>query len=311
MIVAALLGLNLILSGSTVTLEARLSLLVVLLLAALVPPALPRTLISDGVEIRWKRPFQPPQTMVRSELTAILYQPSAASGKPRFYFVGRDGQAVLWIDRFTPQQMGSFAAYLGLTVQTVSKPPMENAAAVQIVSANAITGSRRAMIAVMAACLVAGTVLTAVMTGFIVSYRGVLADYQRAPLCEGPAANPRACRFDTQAQVTGFTGRGAAELRFPHPVATLNSQTTSVGLLSAPDPAFSVGDTVQVEVFDGWLMAINGARTTAYGTLEQNSSLWLVGAAVGLFMIAPGIAIVLAWRGPASWFVPRAAATHG
>jgi hypothetical protein len=308
-ILAAALGLNWFLRNSPVTFEARLSLLVVVLLASLIPRSLPRTLTADGDQIRWKRTFQPPQTIARSDVSALLYLPSAGSGNPRFFFVGREGTALLWIDRFTPEQMTSFATYLGLSLRTVAAAPSKDPAAVQTVGAITVSGSRRSMVAAMAACVVGGTGLTAFMGAYGASERALLADYQRAPLCAAPAANPRACRFDTPAQVTGITAKGQAELRFRDPVPTLKYQTTTEGVVSAPDPAFSAGDTVQVEVFDGWLMAINGGRTSSYRTLEQNSSWWLIAAAAGLFIVAPGIGLVLAWRGPASWFVPRSGST--
>jgi len=306
-ILAALLGANLLLNGTTVTVEARLSLLVALVLVAAVPRSLPRTLIADDDQIRWKQPFQPPRTIARSDVIAVAYLSSAASGSPRFYFVGRDDKALLWIDRFSQEQMAWFAAYLGITMRSVNVAPMKSATADQVANANALTGARRGWAAAMGVCLLGGVGLTVALDAIALSYRDTMADYGRAPLCAQPASNPRACRFDTPALVTGFTAKGDAELRFPSPVPTLKHQTTSVGLLATPDPAFSTGDTVQVEVFDGYLMAINGARTTTYGTLASNSSPWLVVAAVGLFVIVPAIALVILLKAPASWLRPRSA----
>ncbi len=306
-IIAALLGVNLLLNGTAVMVEARLSLLVVLALAWVIPRSLPRTLIADDDQIRWKQPFQPPRTIARRDVSAVVYLHSAASGSPRFYFVGRDDKALLWIDRFTQEQMAWFAAYVGITMRSVTVAPMKDAAADQAANADVLTGARRGWAAAMGVCLLGGIGLTAALDAIALSYRSVMADYDRAPLCAQAASNPRACRFDTRAQVTGFTARGAPELRFPSPVPTLNHQTTYEGLLTAPNPAFSTGDTVQVEVFDGYLMAINGARTTTYGTLTGNSSLWLLGATAGLFVLLPGMAVVLALKAPASWLRPRSA----
>jgi hypothetical protein len=53
-------------------------------------------------------------------------------------------------------------------------------------------------------------------------------------------------------------------------------------------------------------MAINGAQTDGFTTLESNAS-WLILAGAGFFLVMPLMAMVLAWKGPASWFVPRTA----
>jgi hypothetical protein len=67
-----------------------------------------------------------------------------------------------------------------------------------------------------------------------------------------------------------------------------------------------VGDTVQIEVFDGYLMAINGAHTDGFTTLDSNAS-WLLIVAAGFFLMVPLIGLLLAWKGPDSWFVSKTA----
>jgi hypothetical protein len=133
-----------------------------------------------------------------------------------------------------------------------------------------------------------------------------LAAYDRAPLCEQASADPKACRFDTPALVTGFGNKGQINFRFPADVPTLHFRTGYVRLANGavPDPGFGVGDTVQIEVFDGYTMAINGARTDAFTTLESNAS-WLLIVGAGVFLVFPLIGLVLAWKGPDSWFVDK------
>jgi hypothetical protein len=137
--------------------------------------------------------------------------------------------------------------------------------------------------------------------------RAELAAYGKAPLCKQASAEPLACRFDTAAVVTGFAARGHIELRFPTNVPTVHRSRTWLRLANgaAPDPAFAVGDMVQIEVFDGYLMAINGAHTDDFAILESNAS-WLTEAGVGLFLVLPLLAMVVCWKAPNSWFASKA-----
>jgi hypothetical protein len=306
-IVGGYIGLVFWLGGHSIGTQARTAILVPVLLFAVGRTFQPRTLSADATEIRWKKMFQPAQTVPRHDVVAIQYLTSARPGAPRYYFVNRAGNAVLWVDRFTPQQLGSFASYLGIPMRPVSAAPLTSASADAAVKANAIVGERRSTIVWMAVCAVIGLAF-AVGAAIWAHYSGAeLAAYQRAPLCEQASADPLACRFVTPAVVTGFGAKGHIDIRFPTDVPTLHFRATYVRLANgaAPDPGFGVGDTVQMEIFDGHTVAINGAKTDDVTTLESNAS-WLLVAGAGLFLLIPLVAIVVALKAPNSWFVGKA-----
>src|SRR6266852_2167895 len=306
-IIGAYLGLIFWMGGQSAGGQARLALPVVLLLAAVGRTFQPRTLSADATEIRWKKLFQPAQTVPRHEVVAIQYLTTARPGAPRYYFVSRDGSALLWVDRFTPTRIGSFASYLGIPMRPVSIAPSRNAGADAAVKANAIVGERRSMMRWMAVCAVIGLAFT-VGAAFWASHTGAeLAAYEQAPLCKQASADPKGCRFDTPALVTDWTDKGRIDIRFAGDVPTMHRRGTIWVRLSggaAPNPPFGVGDTVQIEVFDGYLMAINGAPTDELGTLRSNAS-WLLIAGAGFFLVFPLIGLLLAWKGPDSWFVSK------
>ena len=305
-IVGGYLGLVFWLGGHSAGTTARTAILVPVLLFAVGRTFQPRTLSADATEIRWKKMLQPAQVVPRRDVVAVQYLTTARPGAPRYYFVNRDGNAVLWVDRFTPARMGSFASYLGIAMRSVSVAPSKSGATVAAENANAIVGERRSNMVWMAVCAVIGLAFT-IGAAFWASHTGAeLAAYERAPLCEQASVDPRACRFNTPAVVTGFGTRGHIDIRFPTDVATFHHRETFVRLANgaAPDPGFGVGDTVHIEVFDGYLMAINGARTDAFTTLESNAS-WLLIVGAGFFLVVPLIGLVLAWRGPDSWFVSK------
>jgi hypothetical protein len=307
-IVGAYLGLVFSLGGHSTGAAARLALAVVLLLAAVGRTFLPRTLSADAIEIRWKQAFQPAQTVPRHDVVAIQYVTTARPGTPRYYFVNRDGKAVLWADRFTPARMASFASYLGIPMRPVSVAPATNAAADAAVKQNAIVGSRRTFMVAMAVCALVGLAGTVGAAWWTTQSRAELAAYRRAPLCEQASADPLACRFDVPAVVTDFSARGHIDIRFPADVPTFHHSTSWVRLGNGaqPDPPFAVGDTVQIEVWNGYLLAINGAATDELGTLTSNSS-WLLVAGAGFFLVVPLMSLLLGWKGPDSWFMARSA----
>src|SRR5712692_2993489 len=278
LIVGGYIGLVFWMGGHSAGTQARTAILVPVLLFAVGRTFQPRTLTADATEIRWKKMLEPAQTVPRHDVAAIQYLTTARPGAPRYYFVNRDGMAVLWADRFTPASMGSFASYLGVPMRSVSVAPATNASADAAVRANAIVGERRTMMVWMSACAVIGLALT-VGAAFWASHTGAeLAAYEQAPLCKQASADPKGCRFDTPALVTDWTDKGQIDIRFAGEVPTMHRRGTIWVRLSggaAPDPAFGVGDTVQIEVFDGYLMAINGAPTDEFGTLKSNAS-WLL-----------------------------------
>ncbi len=307
LIVGGYIGLVFWLGGHSAGTQARTAILVPVLLFAVGRTFQPRTLSADATEIRWKKMFQPAQTVPRHDVVAIQYLTTARPGAPRYYFVNRDGNAVLWVDRFTPLRMGSFASYLGIPMRPVSVAPSRNTGADAAVAANAIVGERRSTMFWMEVCAVIGLVFTVGAVFWTWHSGAELAAYERAPLCQQASADRSACRFDTPAVVTDWTAKGRIDLRFPADVPTIHRRTIWVRLTSgaAPDPPFAVGDTVQIEVFDGYLTAINGAPTDAVTTLESNAS-WLLVAAAGLFFLGlPILGILLAWKGSNSWFVSK------
>lgn len=308
LIVGTYLGLSFWVGGHYTGTAARLALVVVILLAAVGRTFLPRTLSADATEIRWKRAFQPAQTVNRRDVVAVQYVTSARPGAARYYFVNRDGTAVLWVDRFMPGQMASFAAYLGIPLRPVSVAAPTSATADAVVKTNAISGERRTWFIVMAVCALVGLAGTVGAVWWARHSGAELAAYQRAPLCEKASTDPLACRFEVPAVVTGWSSSGRIDIRFPAAVPTFHHSTTWVrlGNGSAPNPPFGVGDTVQIEVFDGYLLAINGAATDELGTLVSNSS-WLLILGAGFFLGMPLLAMVLIWKGPASWFESRSA----
>jgi hypothetical protein len=307
-ILGAYVALVFSLGGHYTGAAGRLALAVVLLLAAVGRTFLPRTLSADATEIRWKPAFQPVETVPRHDVAAIQYVTTARPGTPRYYFVNRDGKAVLWADRFTPARMASFASYLAIPMRPVSVAPATNAAADAVVKQNAIVGSRRTFMVAMAVCALVGLAATIGAVFWTRMDGAVLAAYQRAPLCRQASADPLACRFDAPAVVTDFSARGHIDIRFPADVPTFHHSMTWVRLGNGaqPNPPFAVGDTVQIEVFDGYLLAINGAATDELGTLASNAS-WLLIAGAGFFLVVPLMSLLLGWKGPDSWFVDRTA----
>jgi hypothetical protein len=307
-ILGAYVALVFSLGGHYTGAAGRLALAVVLLLAAVGRTFLPRTLSADATEIRWKQAFQPVEMVPRHDVAAIQYVTTARPGTPRYYFVNRDGKAVLWADRFTPARMASFASYLAIPMRPVSVAPATNAAADAVVKQNAIVGSRRTFMVAMAVCALVGLAATIGAVFWTRMDGAVLAAYQRAPLCRQASADPLACRFDAPAVVTDFSARGHIDIRFPADVPTFHHSMTWVRLGNGaqPNPPFAVGDTVQIEVFDGYLLAINGAATDELGTLASNAS-WLLIAGAGFFLVVPLMSLLLGWKGPDSWFVDRTA----
>ena len=172
----------------------------------------------------------PVVTVNRRDVVAIQYVTTARPGAPRYYFVNREGSAVLWVDRFLPARMASFAAYLGVPMRPVSAAPRTAAAADAAVQANAIVGARRSAMILMAGCAVVGLLFTVGAVWWGAQSRDRLAAYERAPLCTQASADPRACRYDAPAVVTDFGTRGHIDLGFPADVPTVRVRTTWVRL---------------------------------------------------------------------------------
>jgi hypothetical protein len=302
LIVGGYMALVFSLGGHSAGTQARTAILVPVLLFAVGRTFQPRTLTADATEIRWKKMFEPAQTVPRHDVAAIQYLTTARPAAPRYYFVNRDGKAILWVDRFTPARMGPFASYLGIPMRPVTAVPVTSASADAAVKASAIVGGRRTgmvSLAVVAALALAATVGAV----FWVRHDAEeLAAYERAPLCQQLAADPLACRVDVPAVVTAINTSGRIDIRFPRVVPAFPYSTTWVRIVNGavPEPGFVAGDTVQIEVFDRRTMAINGATTDGFTTLQSNAS-WLLVAGIGFFLVVCLIGIVVFWKAPSSW----------
>jgi len=313
LIVGGYIGFVFWLGGHSAGTQARTAILVPVLLFAVGRTFQPRTLSADATEIRWKKMFEPAQTVPRHDVVAIHYLTTAQPLAPRYYFVNRDGNAVVWVDRFTPLRMGAFASYLGIPMRPVTVAPLKSASADAAVKVNAIIGGRRAGMIPLGAIAILMLAAT-VGAVFWVRHGGAeLAAYERAPLCEQPAADPLACRVDVPAVVTAINDKGRIDIRFPTVLPAFPYRTTWVRIVNGavPEPGFGVGDTVRIEVFDGRTMAINGATADGFATLQSNAS-WLLVAGTGFFLVVSLIGIVVFWKAPSSWIIgttPPAAPT--
>src|SRR5258708_36256791 len=115
-IVGGYIGLVFWLGGHSIGTQARTAILVPVLLFAVGRTFQPRSLSADATEIRWKKMFEPAQTVARRDVVAIQYLTTAQPLAPRYYFVNRDRNALLRVDRFTPTRMRSVASYLGIPI---------------------------------------------------------------------------------------------------------------------------------------------------------------------------------------------------
>ena len=144
--------------GRTV-LEGTILTLALLFLTARV--FLPRTLSADGREIRWTIRLRPPsRSAPRAQVRAIQFLTTTGPGRQRHYFVNSDGEALLWVDRFTPREMLSFANSLGVQIRAVETPPPVEEAIDAASARWRAVGRRRAQVATFAVVGLIGLALT-------------------------------------------------------------------------------------------------------------------------------------------------------
>jgi hypothetical protein len=293
--------------GRTV-LEGTILTLALLFLTARI--FLPRTLSADGTEIRWTIRLRPPsRTAPRAQVRAIQFLTTTGPGRQRYYFVNGEGEALLWVDRFTPAEMLSFANYLGVQIRPVETlPPIVGA----IDAANErwrAVGRKRAQVATFAVVGLIGLALTIFLA--VVALRSVSewSAYQRAGTCTDLPSDPLACRIETDATLTAVKPNQSwigVDLRFSQDLlATGDHRSAFVWLPpgSHPQPALATGKTVTAEIFNrNYITALNGAYTRDYQTMKSNATWWYA-AVPAIIPIVMGFLAYASSRGDVSGYV--------
>jgi hypothetical protein len=293
--------------GRTV-LEATILTLVLLFLTARI--FLPRTLSADGTEIRWAIRLRPPSRATpRGLVRAVQFLTITGPGRQRYYFVNDRGEALLWVDRFTPAEMLSFANYLGVEIRPVeTPPPVEGGTAAANQRWRAV-GSRRAQVATFAVLGLIGLALTIFLSVVVLRSVSEWSAYQRAGTCTGLPRDPLACRIETIATLTAVKPEQSwigVDLRLSQDLLSTGDHRSAFVWLppgSHPQPALAAGMTVTAEVFNGnYITAVNGAYTRDYQTMKSNASWWYaaVPAIIPIFM---GFLAYASWKGSVSGYV--------
>ena len=271
---------------------------------------LPRTLTADGREIRWTIRLRPPsRSASRAQVHAIQFLTTTGPGRQRYYFVNGDGEAVLWVDRFSPAEMLSFANYLGVQIRPVeTPPPVEDA----IDAANErwrAVGRRRAQVGAFVVVGLIGLALTIFLA--VVALRSVneWSAYQRAGTCTDPPNDPLACRFEADATLTAVKPNRSwigVDLRFSQDLlATGDHRSAFVWLPpgSHPQPPLAPGKTARAEVFNrNHITAVNGAYTRDYQTMKSNATWWYA-AVPAIIPVVMGFLAYASSRGDVSGYV--------
>jgi len=271
---------------------------------------LPRTLSADGREIRWTIRLRPPsRSAPRAQVRAIQFLATTGPGRQRYYFVNGDGEALLWVDRFTTAEMLSFANYLGVQIRPVeTAPPIEEATDPANERWRAV-GRRRAQVAAFAVVGLIGLALTIFLA--VVALRSVSewSAYQRAGTCTDPPSDPLACRLETTATLTAVKPNQSwigVDLRFSQDLlATGDHRSAFVWLPpgSHPQPVLAAGKTVTAEVFNrNYITALNGAYTRDYQTMKSNATWWYA-AVPAIIPIVMGFLAYASSRGDVSGYV--------
>jgi hypothetical protein len=271
---------------------------------------LPRTLSADGGEIRWTIRLRPPsRSAPQAQVRAVQSLTTTGPGRQRYYLVNGDGEAVLWVDRFTSAEMLSFANYLGVPIRAVESPPSVEEA---IDAANErwrAVGRKRAQVAAFAVVGLIGLALTIFLA--VVALRSVSewSAYQRAGTCTDPPSDPLACRLQAKATVTdvkpnqSWTG---VDLRFSGDLLASGDHRSAFVWLppaSHPQPPLAAGQAVTAEVFNRTqITALNGAHTRDYQTMKSNASWWYA-AVPAVIPVVMGFLAYGSSRGDVSGYV--------
>ena len=277
--------------GRTV-LEGTILTLALLFLTARI--FVPRTLSADGREIRWTIRLRPPSRGAsRAQVRAIQFLTTTGPGRQRYYFVNGDGEALLWVDRFTPAEMLSFANYLGVQIRPVETPPLVDEA---IDAANKrwrAVGRRRAQVATFAVVGLIGLALTIFLAVFALRSVSDWSAYERAGTCTDPPSDPLACRLEIDATLTAVKPNQSwigVDLRFSQDLLATGDHRSAFVLLppaSHPQPPLAAGKTVTAEVFNRkYITALNGAYTRDHQLMKSNATWWYaaVPAIIPIFM---------------------------
>lgn len=289
-------------------LEGTISTLVLLFLTARI--FLPRTLSADGREIRWTIRLRPPsRSSPPAQVRGIQFLTTTGPGRQRYYFVNGDGEAVLWVDRFTLAEMLSFANYLGVPIGPVETPPPVEEAMDAANERWRAVGRRRAQVATFALVGLIGLALTIFLA--VIAQRSVSewSAYQRAGTCTDPPSDPLACRLEADATLTAVKPNQSwigVNLRFSQDLlATGDHRSAFVWLSSGshPHPPLAAGKAVTAEVFNrNYITGLNGAYTRDYQTMKSNATWWYaaVPAIIPIFM---GFLAYASSRGDVSSYV--------
>lgn len=263
---------------------------------------LPRTLVADGASIRWTIQGRGPAREARqAEVRAIRFLTTTGPGRQRYYFVNRDGAALLWVDRFSAQQMHSFANYLGVDVSPVDTPPPVEAETDAVDERWRAVGRKRAQVGAFATVGLLGLAMTIFLA--VVAFRSVSewSAYQRGGVCTQPPSDPLSCRLEATATVTAVQqSRGWTGVHLSFSQDTLaggDHRSVFEWLLPGthPQPAPVAGQAATVEVFNGSdVTAVNGAQTRDYQTMKSNATWWYV-------LVPIIIPIVMGWFAYGSW----------
>jgi hypothetical protein len=293
--------------GRTV-LEGTILTLALLFLTARI--FLPRTLSADGTEIRWAIRLRPPSRIApRGQVRAVQFLTTTGPGRQRYYFVNDRGETLLWVDRFTPAEMLSFANYLGVQIRPVETPPPIEGA---IDAANQrwrAVGRRRAQVATFAVVGLIGLGLTIFLA--VVALRSIneWSAYQRAGTCTGLPRDPLACRIETIATLTAVKPKQSwigVDLRFSQDLLSTGDHRSAFVWLppgSHPQPALAAGMTVTAEIFNrNYITALNGAYTRDYQTMKSNATWWYA-AVPAIIPIVMGFLAYASSRGDVSGYV--------
>jgi len=270
---------------------------------------LPRTLTADSREIRWTIRLRPPsRSAPRAQVRAIEFLTTTGPGRQRYYFVSGDGEALLWVDRFTRAEMLSFAEYLGVQIRSVETPPPVGEA---IDTANQrwrAVGRRRAQVAAFAVVGLIGLALTIFLAAVALGSISEWSAYQRAGTCTDPPIDPLACRLEADATLTAVKPNQSwigVDLRFSQDLlATGDHRSAFVWLPPGthPQPLLAAGNTVRAEVFNrNYITALNGAYTRDYQTMKSNANWWYA-AAPAIIPIFMGFLAYASSRGDVSGY---------
>jgi hypothetical protein len=310
LIVAAAGGLlYVLLALHRFTLAALLILGVPLVVCAALRSFLPKLLTADQNEIRWKEPFRTAQTVQRSDVVRIEQRMVGDSSGPSFVgdasyasFVDREGKERLFVGVFTPAQIASFAAAVGIPIREVTEAPPPGSELEAAVQRSDAEGRRAYWLTLSGSLVVAAIGLWILVAVMLDQYHQSFAAYQAAPNCDSPPPPNQDCRYRTAAVVSGVhtdrTGKPVMTLTFAADAFTSGpAKHRNVTLVTPPSPMPEEGASVQVEVWRHDLVTqVNGTETTDFRAAQSNANDgWVLLALAGVALGTIGV-FIWVWR---------------